>query len=92
MEGRSVPTETSPRTTSPVPLLVPGGEVGASSSFSPLLLRGFHRQALMGKGAPVRGERGVRMGAPAMAPWKALINSPRQSKPHHANEGNPAPL
>lgn len=27
------------------------------------------------------------MGAPATAPWKALINSPRQSKPRHANEG-----
>lgn len=69
MEGRSVPMEMKPperpalRYTHPhKKKAIPGGKVGANSSFSLLPLRGFHRRALVGKGASVRGERVVVVG------------------------------
>lgn len=52
----------------PVPLLVPRGDLGSSAT------KRISPPALVGKGASVRGE-GVRMGTPAIAPWKAWINS-----------------
>lgn len=64
MEGRSVPMEMKPLALHPPPQkkAIPGGKVGANSSFSLLPLRGFHRRALVGKGASVRRERVVVVG------------------------------
>ncbi|CAB1433890.1 unnamed protein product [Pleuronectes platessa] len=64
-------------------------KLGTASSSSSPPLRGFHQWPSRGRVLRLEGDGGVQMGAPAMAPWKALINSLRQSKLRHANEGGP---